>query len=406
MFALVVSLVIGAVIAGLLSWRLQTLWPTAVSYVLHSIAAIGIYALLGPLAVPDADHYHKQAVQLLSGDSERSVTPGKELFTYLLRLVYSTIGIQPGIIIALNVLLVAAIPTIVGRTAAALNMPVQLTTWAGALVPQTFFWGVLLLRESMVWFALLLVILALAMLYDGARWVIWLPVLVGALVLFTYLRGTLAIVLAAAALIVLLLIVKSWKLTLGTAGALGVIALILPGFASILVKFGSDTDTAAARVSTTTSDAVAKASSMGAEHTSSTIFHAPHVGDGIVNLAVTKAVGLLNSTLGPLPWDFGRVGLPFFADGLIWVVVLALAIVGWVFLKDKRSAFVLVIPAALILLAMGWTLFEYGTVIRMRLMPLLILLPLAASGFLVFWRKIRRQNSAVEGSASEPARSE
>lgn len=384
MLSLVISLLAGLVIAGVLAWRLNTLLPTVVSYALHAVAAVGIFATMG-LAAPDAVHYSEQAGQLLSGQPDRPVTPGKELFTYLLTFIYSTVGIQPGIVIALNVLLVAALPTVLGQAAAALRMPVKLSMWAGALVPQTLFWGVILLRESMVWFAMLLVVLALAKLYAGGRWPVWVPVLVGALVLFTYTRGTIAIVLAAAAVVVLLIVVRSWKLPVMTGAALGVLMLILPGFSNILIKFSSDSEDAAGRVPTSGTDAVAAPSSAGEDHTSSTIFHAPHFDNGFINLMSTKATALLNVVFGPLPTDFGKVSVVYFADGFVWLVVLGFAIFGWTKLTDKRSSLVLLIPAALIILSMGWTLFEYGTLIRLRIMPLLILLPLAAHGFACFW---------------------
>lgn len=384
MFALICSLVAGLIIAGLLSWRFGTLWPTLVSYVLHAVAAVGIFAVAG-LAAPDAIHYSDQAKQLLTGQEGRAVTPGKELFTYLLKFVYSVVGVQPGIVIALNVLLVAAIPTLLGLIAGALGMPVRLSTWAGALVPQTFLWGVLLLRESIIWFAMLLCILALAKLYETRRWAAWVPVLVAGLIILAYTRGTIAIVLAVAAVIVLLIMVRSIKVAAITVGAAVVAAvaalLILPGFGALLGKFTSDSETAAT---------VRTASA----HTSSTLFHLPHFGNGVIDLIAAKMQALLNVSAGPLPTD--HVSVIYFADGIVWVVVLAFAIVGSVFLRPKFGALLLFIPAALIVASMAWTLTDYGTLIRLRLMPLLILLPLAAHGFTVTWDRLGRRLRATE----------
>lgn len=376
MFALVCSLLAGLVVAGVLSWRFGTLWPTLVSYVLHAIAAAGIFAVTG-LAAPDAIHYSQQAVQLLGGQQGRAVTPGKELFTWLLTGTYTVFGVQPGIVIALNVLLVAAIPTLLGLTARALQMPVGLSQWAGALIPQTFLWGVLLLRESIIWFAMLLAVLALAKIYETRQWV-WAPVLVAALIVLAYTRGTIAIVLAAAAVIVLLLTVRSVKIaaiTVGAAVAVGLVAfLILPGFGALLGKFTAD------------SGAAAVIRGPGS-HTSSTLFHPPHFGNSVLDLVAAKGQALLNVTLGPTPLD--HVSVIYFADGLVWVVVLGFAITGMVFARPKLPALILIIPAALIILSMAWTLTDYGTLIRLRLMPLLILIPLAAYGFTEAWAKVR-----------------
>lgn len=386
MVALICSLVAGLIIAGLLSWRFGTMWPTLVSYVLHAVAAVGIFAEAG-LAAPDAIHYSDQAEQLLTGQAGRAVTPGKELFTYLLRFVYSVAGVQPGIVIALNVLLVAAIPTLLGLIAGALGMPVKLSTWAGAFVPQTFLWGVLLLRESIIWFAMLLFILALAKLYETRRWV-WVPVLIGSLLVLAYTRGTIAIVLAVAAVIVLLIMVRSIKVAAITVGAAVVATvaalLILPGFGALLGKFTSDSETAA---TVRTSSA----------HTSSTLFHPPHFGNGFIDTVAAKAQALLNVSAGPLPTD--HVSLVYFADGFVWVVVLGFAIVGWVFIRPKFRALLLFIPAALIVVSMAWTLTDYGTLIRLRLMPLLILLPLAAYGFTAAWGRIRTTEKVAVESA-------
>lgn len=401
MFALVCSLVAGLVIAGVLSWRFGTLWPTMVSYVLHALAAAGIFAVAG-LAAPDAIHYSAQAEDLVTGHAGRGVTPGKELFTYLLKLVYSTVGVQPGIIIALNVLLVAAVPTMLGIVAASLRMPIKLSQWAGALVPQTFLWGVLLLRESIIWFAILLCILALAKLYETRRWAIWLPVLVVALVILAYTRGTIAIVLAAAAVIVLLIMVRSLKvatITIGAALVLGMVAVLaLPGIGALVAKFSADSG-AAARVPGASS------------RTSSTLFHPMHFGNDFLDLVAAKAQALLNTAAGPTPLDLGHVSIIYFADGLVWVVVLAFAIVGWVFIRPKFPALLLFIPAALILASMAWTLTDYGTLIRLRLMPLLILLPVAAYGFTGAWARLaqRRRDRALavpaeaEGQSGEDA---
>ncbi|WP_104131992.1 hypothetical protein [Cryobacterium sp. M91] len=385
MFSLIASLILGALLLGPLAWRAKVIGPTATSLVMHSASAIYIFLAFG-ITATDASVYHTQAMEMLHGDSQRGIAAGKELWVYMLNGIYSVFGIEPGIAIALNVILLAALPVISAALASSLSLPRNTTAWITALVPQSLFWGVILLRESLVWFLIMISVLALAKICSDERMLVWVPTLSVSLVLFFFARGTIAVIFAGACLIVMVIVRRKIILPVLFGFGLWLSSLLLPGAAEITSKV-SGAVTRTPPTSTGSGVVTSGGSASGA-------FSYFDVGDGIAGYIAHKFASGASVMFGPFVWEWSHMNVIFIADGLIWVVAFVLALVGFFATKNRLQALVLVIPIAFLILSMTWTLSDYGTSGRLKLMALFVMLPLVAQGLVTtfsYWKSRRHR---------------
>jgi hypothetical protein len=86
--------------------------------------------------------------------------------------------------------------------------------------------------------------------------------------------------------------------------------------------------------------------------------------------------------LGPAPWEWQETSLILGADGVIWVILLILAIRGFVGATPSVRSVMLavVLPALGLLASLVIISGNYGTMQRLRVQPEFLLLPLVVAG--------------------------
>jgi hypothetical protein len=341
-------------IAYLVGERTRTLLPTVVGFGVHWAAAVGAFVAIG-LVVPDANLYDQIA---MGGHPDEPLPLGKEGWTALLTFIYKLFGHQPVLGLLINVLAAALTVGFMAMVARTLGLPARRTAWFVALSPPGILWSSLLLRESLTWMFLAITLLGFAGLAASRRvpWSI-LVLVVGFVGLFEF-RGTAAVIIGAAGAIAVPLIRRNYLLLVGGAAAVALIVLSPLGapIQNIFEQYNLD------RI---------EYSREWMSENATTGFPVGDLWQVLVRVAI-----------GPGPWEWATVGPLFAVDGILWIAVLLLAARGWATTPHRRLTLVLLLPAVLFWFSLAVTSGNYGTMQRLRALPELVLLPLAAAGTL------------------------
>ena len=375
--------------------RLGVTRPYLAGVGLRAAASAAVYLRLG-LWAPDALLYDRLGVRLsdpVYGYADRGVqiTSGKEGFPRLLGLVYSAFGHHPGLGLMMNVMLGALLVPLLTAVAARLDGPRRATAWLAAVLPPFLVWGGLLLREALSWVLIAVVVLALAGISRHrrdrlSRWD-W-PLLIGALAAFLAVRGTAAILLAAAALAVVALTARQrfWAWVLGTAS----LVLAAPALAGTFDRVAGGYDLE--RINTVRG-------ALSDEAGSSFAVAAINGPADIVRVLPTTA---LRGFLGPYPWEWPRLSALATLEGLLWLVMLALAVHGWRTRRFSRSLLCLALPTVAIVVPLALASGNYGTFERLREQATVVLVPAAAIGLAQLRDRRRRRTAAPVAPARQP----
>ena len=344
---------IGLVLVFIVGSFARTTAPATVGYLAHLAAALAVFVFAG-LAVPDAVLYDQTASHTAPPGSV--ILPiGKEGWTTVLTGMYDVFGRLPAVGLIINVTIAGLTVVLFALIARQLGLPERRTAWFVALVPSGILWSSLLLRESFTWFFVAGCLLGFALIANDRLLggvVISVVSLAG---LFEF-RGTAAIILAASGLVAIPLARRQWLL---------LVSAILAAAALTVSPLGSPIRN---YIGTYTPLQILVSREWLSQN-ATTGFPV----DNIWNVA-TRVL------LGPAPWEWPTVGSLLAGDGILWVVVLVLAIWGSWLAPDRHMALLLIIPALLLLASLALTSGNYGTMQRLRAQPELILLPLAAAG--------------------------
>jgi hypothetical protein len=93
--------------------------------------------------------------------------------------------------------------------------------------------------------------------------------------------------------------------------------------------------------------------------------------------------GVTNFSLGPAPWQVRGVRqVPALVDALVWWLLLRYLWRGWFVTKRHkgRSAFVVLLPAVLLIVFLGLIAANFGLIVRERQQVVVIVIPLIAAG--------------------------
>lgn len=347
----------------------RAIWPTLIGYVVHWVVAFGTFAAAG-LLVPDAVLYDEMAL----GEHPESPLPlGKEGWTLLLTGLYRIFGHNPGVGLAVNVLAATVTTGVIARTATHLGLPGTRSAWIAALWPSGILWSSLLLRESITWMFLALCMLGFAGLATSPKWRTYgLVLLVSAVGLFEF-RGTAALIAVAAGGIALLIARRNYLLL---AAATIAAALVVTGPLGAPIR-----------------DVFGQYSLERILYSRQWLSENATTGFPIDNLWEV----LVRVLIGPLPWEWGVVGPIFALDGVVWVLMVILAVRGWQESGDRRLILILVLPAVALWVSLAVNSGNYGTMQRLRALPELLLLPLAAAG------SVWRRRTSIESPWDLPA---
>ncbi|MFC4222720.1 glycosyltransferase family 39 protein [Lysinibacter cavernae] len=371
----------------LLSQRYGLRLPVIVSYVAHCVVALGLYMTSG-LISPDAEYYDAQAQAIRGAGGEVRISAGKEAWPHFLSWIYSIFGHSPEIGLLVNVVLVALLPILAALIVRSFSGPEKTAAWVVVILPQSYLWGTLLLRESIAWFLLLLTAFVLLKLYERKNSIRWLALLIATLVLFLLFRGTIGLIIAAASVVVLWVVHRKFWQGLIVASAVGALIAFVPAIRGIVSFFDTEKiETSVTSLST---------------NSNSGFDSAPIAPDaGVVGWVLDKSVAGLRVLFGPFPWEWNALNPMFILDGIIWLFVLVLAVIGFVACGSRRAATSLLIMAGFLIVSVTVTAGNYGTMERLRVQPLVVLLPLVAIGIqaVMNHRRSRCENSRT----SKPA---
>lgn len=377
MLGLITLAVCGFALILLFGKSNSTRLPAAVTFILHLITST-LFFIFNGVALPDAIYYDRIALEVARGGTEVGVTLGKEGWPQLLGLVYGTLGHSPLLGLWINAFAAAATVILMGIVASRLELNVRGTAWAFALLPEFLIWSSVLLRESLVWFLLSVMLVGLTGVASGRR-VIWSGLLLaGGTAALLSVRGTLAVIILAAGIAALMFTRRSGIATVGAS----LLVILIPFSEPVLGRI--------TQITGGYSLASIEASRDALTRTASTGFEVAAGGGGLSSIVSV----LPEVFFGPFIWNIGAVGIPGVAMGLIWGMILLFAVVGWRQHSNKRALLVLILPAVSLLLVLALTSGNYGTLVRLRVQAEIFLVPLAVTGFL-WWRNSRRESGTA-----------
>lgn len=119
-------------------------------------------------------------------------------------------------------------------------------------------------------------------------------------------------------------------------------------------------------------------------------------GGGGVTFA-TVAIGVLRVFAGPLPWEWGNVPLVFVLD-FVWAAGALLLIGLAVGRLGLRVWLPLLLPASVIAASIAAGITNYGTLLRVRVMVFVVLVPLMATGLHSVVQRVRARPRLAESA--------
>lgn len=375
----------------LLAQRYGYFTPALVSFTLHLLAGGMLYVSAG-LWAPDAMSYDRSGYTIARIWTENyahapTITAGKEGYPTVLAVLYATFGHIPALGVCLNIGLSTILVPVVALTAKRAELPDRTTAWLAATFPAFLLWGSLGLREASSWLLLAIVVLGLVSLshvsehHSPNELRDWSMIIAGVLGLL-WIRGTLAVLVGGA--VMLTAIPVSRRKLFPLFG--GIAAIILAGpalmsqFSRVAGGYGVEevntVRSSLSRNATTAYDVQEYSSALG--------------------MVTSLPELLLRALFGPFPWEWPGVGPLFTIDALLWGGAMVLVIIGC---RGRRWLRLLpfLLPALAIMVSLALTSGNYGTMQRLRIQAIIMVLPLVAAG----WEHLRARRKQSLGSTRQ-----
>jgi hypothetical protein len=328
----------------------------------------------------DALTYHQRGSQLALAWMGKGPMPhfpaGKEGFFYELGGLYYLFGPHAAAGLAFNAAAAAAlVPLLTDITRRLFGPgPARYAAPLVVLLPGFLLWTSMLLREATVLFLLAAAIDFALTLSDHVR----LPQLAGLAatlgLLFAF-RANVAYVAAGGIVIGLVLSRRRVLSGVGVGAAVLSISLLL--VASAGLGYSGYRLAAGADLKQVNAIRVDSASSASSGFAASTDISTPSHALGYL------PQGLVTFGLGPFPWDVGGVRqLPALLDAAVLWALLPSLWRGFVGRRRRkmRAAYMLLIPAAILMAMLSLLVANFGTVVRERMQVIVFLVPLIALG--------------------------
>lgn len=311
--------------------------------------------------VPDQDTYHEQGLALAEGRHPPIWQEGKSAWPIMLSWMYRWIEPNLHLGVIVNALLCGVTVLLVYRTAVTIHPPAgRYAVLLLFCMPSWWIWGSFALREPLVWVICAGIGLCLVHLRRGS--VVASLTFLALCGLLVTARGTL-VLLILAGLAPILFFGSTNKFRGALLGG-GILVGALVFFNAMLAETIERSDD----LELIRTDQ-ARASS----------------GFGTGNVLLTLGRVLL----GPLPWEAPSLGLIFFPFGIFATGILVLTVLG--LRRTGLAGLWLAGPAGSIVLGLALASGNYGTMMRLRDMATVIILPIAARGLQTivtspFWR--------------------
>lgn len=312
---------------------------------------------------------------------------GKDGFPTVLAIIYTILGHAPevGYLVnalagGLTVLVVASIVAQMGWLPA-----IKPAAWLVALWPVGVLWGGLLLREAIVTLLLAVGLWGTVRLYKQH----YLPGIAAVLasgILMVPMRGGLAF-----------LILVGMPVTAALAANVRVrlrpstifFAIVAAGIAFVALQF-------LAEYFDGTRYFEYRADVSQEQNTGNSSFNQAGLGTGAVDPSLRgHAIRSVLTAFGPFPWQLTNPSLALAGiDALLWVGIWALCAVATRRLKTRAEAVLFILPTAALIVYLAANSSNFGLIIRLRGLAIVLVAPLAALGWAV-WRQQRAQRRAL-----------
>ncbi|MDI1290659.1 MAG: hypothetical protein PSX37_12010, partial [bacterium] len=100
---------------------------------------------------------------------------------------------------------------------------------------------------------------------------------------------------------------------------------------------------------------------------------------------------------GPFPWQLTNPSLALAGiDAFLWLGVWALCVIATMRLKVRAEAVLFILPTAALIVYLAANSSNFGLIIRLRGLAIVLVAPLAALGW-VIWRQRRAEKRAMKG---------
>ena len=348
------------------------------AFIIQLSLGLVIFAALGLVA--DDVTYHNEAVNQVKDwqgiDSSQISSPeAKRLFPLVLATIYFAFGANPILGLTINALLLGLVPSMLALSCRSFGLPGAsgASAWIAALAPSFLLWGPWLRRESLSFFLLSVVVVAMGFLFRG-RYSIGALFLMVAIVTLFFARRQLVVVAVVGGLAALLISDRRKRSKPAGAGSL------MP-WLSLVLLFGM-------------------AWAIGANQLS---YFAGWLSEGMRSVIASNSLpsenlrvegvsweynssiqGFLHNLVrfawGPFPWEWKNAAWVIAGlDGILFAGLFLL--VGVLFLTDRRywrQMLVLVLAVTPLLLGSTLLLANYGIAMRVRAHFLPFLIPLVA----------------------------
>lgn len=333
-------------------WRVSAI--ATLGYLVASLVAIMVYLNFG-LLFPDENYYDGQARLIAESapgiGSGTTISMGKEAWPYLLALVYGLLSDSPALGLILNTFL-SVLSIQISYLCACRFQRIEfrsITSWLllTIVLIGVFIWGITLLRDPLAWLGISIFIYACVSLIKRTRASYFVLAVIGALILTTSRGAVSAPVMAAGVLGVLMTpnVAKSAK---------GWLIISLAAISPVVFQY--------VQTGEYFSEERIERSRVALEDANS--------GFESGNFGVT----LVRAVIGPFPHELLSLSPAYVAAWLPWIVSLTLLV--YVVRKSGSRRFLVAALVALaIIFALAWTSGNYGTMVRLRTMALVALLP-------------------------------
>lgn len=334
---------------------------------------VGLMLQYGGLA-SDAREYHVDAFQLSAywgGDAPSApvLTDGKQGWVWLLATIYLVISPHLSLGIAVNAVLLAAVPLIMFGIVRefARRETADRAALLVFLVPAQWLWGSLPLREASVTMILSISTWATIAVVKRGRASAWVALGLSLVALLAF-RGSLSIVVTAAVVAVVLLTTAGGR-TSTPAKVLAVPAIIAMGIFGQVALSTAGSDISVERIG-----AVRTSQSVNA----STGFDTRSPTDGVGG-AVGNATSVFpRIVMGPFPWEISGALVALIPDAIFWWFAVIYAFLGSRTVVGRRELLPLLLPLLGLLVALSVYSGNYGTMMRLRAGGLVYMIPLMA----------------------------
>ena len=324
----------------------------------------------GVFVTPDALTYQAQAMALFTGSQTHLLSAGKEGWPLFLALLFRVGGPSAFYSVLVNAVLCALVIPLVARTArAVLPGTERVAATMVLLTPAWWVWGITGLREPSIWFVALFGLLGLSE-HAASPKPSGLLMALLSFVTMVWLRPGIAVVIAVVACIILLFVQKSiGSFFVAVSG--GVVAFLLSQETLSSVTMFDTTVIQQSRNSLLTA------------------------GSGFGDSSLLAST--LRVLTGPWPWEIPALGLVALPEAISLYVILLLTLLGLRSVRILRTAGLYMAAGVAIQLIL--TSGNYGTMIRIRTICLLALVPVAAAGY----QRLRQGSPkrTVEGARRE-----